>query len=1412
MTFDRPVVTSTFNPSQVLGITGPTGSVSGPQYFPSENIGEVIPGATAAGPGTLDSLLSIPTYDGSFKVAHVTLEFSATAAADSALSAVLIAPDGTQVPLFAGVGASGTTFINTIFDDSAPTPIQVGSAPFTGSYRPTGSLATLNGKTVDMPNPAAPSLWASGIWTLQLTNANSGKGMLSNWSLSVTPVITVTPVKPTGATATTFQIGFPLQQLSGTYTFQLGTGLQDAFGDAVDPNQNAGLDVLRGESQNGPTTTVTYSAGDLPKSIPAPSISAPGQVSSTIVIPDDFLVQGDKTSAGISGLRVQINITYPTDPDLTATLYYDMGTASEVSIPLFTSVGGGTQTANFTNTLFDDNSATPIQNGSAPFFATFDPQLPLSDFAGLDAKGAWTLVIVNNSTTHGSGTFNSWSLIFQKPLPTSGLGEPGSDDPSASFRIFTLGQTDALSAEEWTPVGPAAIGSGSGAASSPAGSGSVTGLAIDASDPSGNTVYAAGASGGVWKTTDFLTTSPNGPTWIPLTDFGPTSAVNIGSITVFPRNADPNDTIVIAATGEGNTGSPGVGFLISMDGGQTWTLDDSTDNVDSSGNPLPIESTQRDRAFVGDSAYKVVVDPKLTPTGGVIIYAAMSGTNGGIWRSEDTGQHWTQMLAGQATDVVLDADSGTIVIPDSGTNVQGNLQVVYAGMSGQGVFMSPNQGQVWGLMAGGIGNPLIVNNFTSPAPNVNPIAGLTPNGAEGRIELAVPDPTGDAAEDPIYEGWLYAAVAAPDGTFFGLFETKDFGQNWTQIRIPTLAPVGTIAQAIPTNDITQSDYPITGGGQFTPTGNQALTMAVDPTDPAVIYLGGSSQGGQTGLIRIDTTTLWDAHALVAFADNATDAGGVDLATTGPATVNQLLYSDGDTGFFPPGWYPDWTPTSSGPLDSTEYLNFIRDPNAPFLANATLHVYNYSSFTNNGAGAEWIPFDMSGSGYHSVATMIDPTTGLPRLIFGNDQGVWSVLDNNGTFETTIGASDALPDMNRNGNLQITQFFYGAAQPSSAAAQIAGALFYGSAKDNGGPVSDPDIITNGDITWNGPTGDAVGVATDQQGTGTAYQFFWPSSGGQDTNFFQFIPKGESGSGDYVGRTFGLLQASNGQPTPDPQWPFEAGANFAINPVNSSDVVISSSVGRIFVTQDSGVTWFDVGDPAIFGSPNSFSIALAYGAPDPTAPEGVGNLGNFIYVGTQTGQIYVTQDGGGAGTTNDWINISAGLDGSAVQSIITDPTRGSHAAYAVTATGVFYNPDTIPSASNPTPTWTDITSNIHDLQYSIFGQNYNPITDPNKTTLNQAVGLTSIAADWRYEILNDPTDPTQGSFPVLYVGANSGVYQSLDNGKTWTLFPDTSYGATVEGGNLPHVAVTDLDLSVGNIDLNTGFPTLAGPEPVR
>ena len=104
---------------------------------------------------------------------------------------------------------------------------------------------------------------------------------------------------------------------------------------------------------------------------------------------------------------------------------------------------------------------------------------------------------------------------------------------------------------------------------------------------------------------------------------------------------------------------------------------------------------------------------------------------------------------------------------------------------------------------------------------------------EGRIVLSVPAPTGNAVEDAIYAGWLYAAVSTPTGGFDGLFMTKDFGQNWVQVNIATIPPAANFNQAIPTNDVTQPNYAITLLSQ----GNLYLTLSADPTNPNIVYLG-----------------------------------------------------------------------------------------------------------------------------------------------------------------------------------------------------------------------------------------------------------------------------------------------------------------------------------------------------------------------------------------------------------------------------------------------------------------------------------------------------------------------------------------------------------------------------------------------
>ena len=98
----------------------------------------------------------------------------------------------------------------------------------------------------------------------------------------------------------------------------------------------------------------------------------------------------------------------------------------------------------------------------------------------------------------------------------------------------------------------------------------------------------------------------------------------------------------------------------------------------------------------------------------------------------------------------------------------------------------------------------------------------------------------------------------------------------------------------------------------------------------------------------------------------------------------------------------------------------------------------------------------------------------------------------------------------------------------------------------------------------------------------------------------------------------------------------------------------------------------------------------------------------------------------------------------------------------------------------------------------------------------------ADWRYLIPNGFSTAASATHPMLYVGGYGGVFRSFDNGTTWSYFPDGAVNAdgTVntndllncplgEGGGLPNVQVTDLDLSLGNIDHTTGRPDVStGP----
>jgi hypothetical protein len=123
---------------------------------------------------------------------------------------------------------------------------------------------------------------------------------------------------------------------------------------------------------------------------------------------------------------------------------------------------------------------------------------------------------------------------------------------------------------------------------------------------------------------------------------------------------------------------------------------------------------------------------------------------------------------------------------------------------------------------------------------------------------------------------------------FGIFLTKDFGQNWTKVRVPTLppfGPLGTFPQAVPTNDnINNADYDVGGSGNFSQ-GNYDIAAAIDPNNPNILYVGGTADGQPTGLIRVDVTGISDPHAFF-MSNNKNDGGTLRVNAGDPVSLRQ----------------------------------------------------------------------------------------------------------------------------------------------------------------------------------------------------------------------------------------------------------------------------------------------------------------------------------------------------------------------------------------------------------------------------------------------------------------------------------------------------------------------------------------------
>ena len=325
--------------------------------------------------------------------------------------------------------------------------------------------------------------------------------------------------------------------------------------------------------------------------------------------------------------------------------------------------------------------------------------------------------------------------------------------------------------------------------------GNVSGRIIAlAKDWTNNILYAGGASGGLWKSTD------DGITWTPL--FDDTGTTTVGVITLDPSHPG----VIWVGTGENSMWCEdyfGIGLLRSSDGGRTWEKRNGSGSA----------TLDKLSAFAS-----IVVDPR-NPSHLVVggRYSDCVDGNyywGGLYTTNDAGMTWTCRVPNAGiTDIVQDPV---------------NRDVFWAGAENMGILKSTDNGVTWTAQ-------------TAP--------GL-PTGETYRVGVAV----SPADSNTVYALFAYVGDdATPE-----FWRTTDGGATWTEMSAGNTACDGQcdynmVLRAHPTQRDTLYRGTVhifksmDGGGTWADLSGQwgsnqkvhqdTHIFLMDPSDPSTFYVG-----------------------------------------------------------------------------------------------------------------------------------------------------------------------------------------------------------------------------------------------------------------------------------------------------------------------------------------------------------------------------------------------------------------------------------------------------------------------------------------------------------------------------------------------------------------------------------------------
>lgn len=143
----------------------------------------------------------------------------------------------------------------------------------------------------------------------------------------------------------------------------------------------------------------------------------PADTSSNIGPMDDAIIDVNEHLAVVD-IDVAIDIVHTNAFDLEIIL--EGPTGLEIYLNAYYDPNDFIKAPNYTQTVFDDEAATAIEQGSAPFTGSFRPMSGnyLSTFDGTDVFGQWRLRI-NDLYHDDSGYLENFELIVTVPEPAT---------------------------------------------------------------------------------------------------------------------------------------------------------------------------------------------------------------------------------------------------------------------------------------------------------------------------------------------------------------------------------------------------------------------------------------------------------------------------------------------------------------------------------------------------------------------------------------------------------------------------------------------------------------------------------------------------------------------------------------------------------------------------------------------------------------------------------------------------------------------------------------------------------------------------------------------------------------------------------------------------------------------------------